>query len=135
MDDDEFDQLLNQARDGETAAVLAAVDLDPALATRGNNGGSRLLHLACDGGHLELVMGLLNRGSDVYARDISGWDALFCASPRVKDPSQSPLSFSTAAPTRAPEVTSGLPSEQQLPRAFTPSSCCCCPEGRTWRRR
>ena len=69
-----------QAQRGETAAVLAAVDLDPALATRADAYGDRLLNRACNGGHLELTTGLLDRGSDVHARGLSGWDALFCAS-------------------------------------------------------
>ena len=44
MDDEQFQQLLQRAERGETAAVLAAVDLDPALLTRANEIGSRLLH-------------------------------------------------------------------------------------------
>jgi hypothetical protein len=36
MDDQQFKQLLWQASRGETAAVLAAVDLVPALLTRAN---------------------------------------------------------------------------------------------------
>ena len=80
MDDDEFNELLWQARRGETAAVLAAVDLDPALLTRANANGDRLLHWACQDGHLELATGLLDRGRDVHARCNFGWDALYCAS-------------------------------------------------------
>ena len=80
MDDEEFKQLLQQAYDGETEAVLAAVDLDPALATRANEDGVRLLHEACGGGHLELATGLLDRGSDVHARNDGGSDALYYAS-------------------------------------------------------
>ena len=80
MNDQQFGQLLERAQRGETAAVLAAVDLDPALATRGNAGGVRLLHRACSGGHLELATGLLDRGSDMHARNSGGFDALFWAS-------------------------------------------------------
>ena len=80
MDNQQFKQLLQLAEDGETAAVLAAVDLDPALATRANEDGTALLHLACLYGHLELVTGLLDRGSDLHARNALGDDALFCAS-------------------------------------------------------
>ena len=80
MDDEQFKQLLGQARLGETAAVLAAVDLDPALATRGNESGVRLLHWTCLCGHLELATGLLDRGSDLLAGDKFGRDALFYAS-------------------------------------------------------
>ena len=81
MDEQQFKQLLHQARRGETAAVLAAVDLDPALATRADAANRvRLLHEASIGGHLELVTGLLDRGSDLHARDRFGTDALFCAS-------------------------------------------------------
>ena len=80
MDDQEFEELLERARGGETAAVLAAVDLDPALATRADEGGVRLLHGACYEGHLELVSGLLDRGSDLHAQDTDGIDALRCAS-------------------------------------------------------
>ena len=80
MDDDEFHQLMDQAQRGETAAVLAAVDLDPALATRADEYGVRLLHRASQGGHLELTTGLLDRGSDLLAGDKFGQDALFWAS-------------------------------------------------------
>jgi len=80
MDDQQFGELLLQAKRGETAAVLAAVDLDPALLTRADEDGVRLLHWACGGGHLELATGLLDRGSDLHARTINGTDALRCAS-------------------------------------------------------
>ena len=80
MNDQQFVLLLQQAVDGETAAVLAAVDLDPVLTTRANERGERLLHRACSGGHLELATGLLDRGSDVHARDYDGEDALYWAS-------------------------------------------------------
>ena len=47
MNEQQFDQLLWQADDGETAAVLAAVDLDPALLKRACEDGNRLLDHAC----------------------------------------------------------------------------------------
>ena len=70
MDNQEFEQLLWQANDGETAAVLAAVDLDPALLTRADTFRIRLLHDACLGGHLELVTELLAMEAQ-YRADIS----------------------------------------------------------------
>ena len=79
MDDAAFEELLLQAQRGETEAVLAALDLDPTLATRAGNGGYTLLHWACWGNHLELGRALLDRGSDVHARNNGGGDALFCA--------------------------------------------------------
>ena len=82
MDDAAFGALLGQARRGETEAVLAALDLDPTLATRADIGGGTLLHMACEGNRLELGRALLDRGSDVHARDMHGQDALFCACDR-----------------------------------------------------
>jgi hypothetical protein len=79
MDDAAFDVLLHQAYRGETGAVLAALDLDPTLATRARNFGYTLLHFASMGNQLELGRALLDRGSDVHARNDKGWDALYCA--------------------------------------------------------
>ena len=76
MDGDEFNQLLNQARDGETAAVLGAVDLDPSLLRRADQDGWRLLNFACLEGHIELVRCLLERGADPLALDEHEADAL-----------------------------------------------------------
>ena len=69
MDDAAFEELLRQALSGETEAVLAALDLDPTLATRAEIEGQTLLHKACWGNQLELGRALLDRGSDVHARD------------------------------------------------------------------
>ena len=73
---------MNQAADGEAAAVLAAVDLDPTLATRADGEGTTLLHRACVRNRVELASALLDRGSDVLGRDADGWDALLCATVR-----------------------------------------------------
>ena len=81
MDDQAFDNLLEQARRGETAAVLAAVAGDQALLHRTDQLGCRLLHRACScGDHLELVQGLVEAGSDLHAKDNHGQDALYWAS-------------------------------------------------------
>jgi ankyrin repeat protein len=80
MDDQAFNNLLGQARRGETAAVLAAVAGDQALLHRSDQYGIRLLHWACLGGdHLELVQCLVEAGSDLHAKDNNGWDALYSA--------------------------------------------------------
>jgi len=79
MDDNSFRALLKQARGRETAAVLAAVDLDPALLHRVDGGGQQLHHYACIGGDLELVRGLLDRGSDLHSRSNSGGTLLWFA--------------------------------------------------------
>ena len=42
MNNQEFDQLLDRAEAGETEAVLAAVDAEPGLATRGTAAGNRV---------------------------------------------------------------------------------------------
>ena len=80
MNERDFKMLLRQAQRGETAAVLAAVDVDPALLLRFNEDGVRLLHWACYGGHLEMATGLLDRGSHLHARTLRGSDALCLAS-------------------------------------------------------
>jgi hypothetical protein len=62
------------------AFQAGVVDLDLALATRANEDGQRLLHWVCCGGRVELATGLLDRGSDVHARDSDGEEALLYAS-------------------------------------------------------
>ena len=100
MDDTAFFALMQQALDGEAEAVLAALDLDPSLATRDGYFGRTLLHWACMGKHLELGRALLDRGSDVHARDDDGQDAL--SMPVVaKATSPSSRCCSTEAPTLA----------------------------------
>jgi len=79
MDDAAFGALLGQADRSETGAVLAALDLDPTLATRADFVGCTLLHTACMGNHVELGRALLDRGSDVHARENGGWVALIRA--------------------------------------------------------
>ena len=129
MDDQQFDELLQQAKRGETAAVLAAVDLDPALATRADNGGERLLHEACYEGHLELATGLLDRGSDLHARSAHGSDALCLASGEGHLPVATLLLDRGADPcTRGNHWTA-------LGAATAWGHHPVCPEGRTWRRR
>ena len=76
MDDAAFGALLRHAHSGETEAVLAALDLDPTLATMADFEGNTLLHAACWSNELELGCALLDRGSDLHARDNRGYDAL-----------------------------------------------------------
>ena len=73
-------QLRQQASDGLTNVVLAAVDAEPGLVRRASGFGHTLLHNACKGGHVDLARGLLDRKAEIYQRDNSGWDALMCAS-------------------------------------------------------
>ena len=79
MDEEAFDNLMRQARRGETAAVLAAVAGHQALLHRSDQLGYRLLHHAIWGDHLELIQGLVEAGSDLHAKNIGGWDALYWA--------------------------------------------------------
>jgi hypothetical protein len=89
MNDQEFKHLLGRASRGhETEAVLAAVDAEPGLATRGAaeendlRRGLTLLHMASISGHVDLTRGLLDRGADLHAKDTAaghGWDALMLA--------------------------------------------------------
>ena len=80
MDDQQFDQLRQQARDGLTDVVLAAVDAEPGLVTRASGGGLTLLHETCSGGHVDLTRGLLDRKANIHQRDNGGWEALMWAS-------------------------------------------------------
>lgn len=88
MSGEQFDVLCSIAGKGGTADVLAAIDLDPKLATRAHgkgllsgNGLTLLIH-TCRGSHdnPQLVQGLLERGAKVHAQANDGWDALMCAS-------------------------------------------------------
>jgi ankyrin repeat protein len=81
MSDDDFEALMEQAYQGHTQAVLAAVDQDGRLATRADNYRSTLLHVAWEGGgHVELARGLLARGASVGTGDSHGRDATWWAS-------------------------------------------------------
>jgi len=80
MDNEAFNQLLDRARRGETEAVLEACRQHQGLVLRADVNGWRLLHLACNGGHVELARGLLDLGAVVDARDNGGFDALMIAS-------------------------------------------------------
>ena len=82
MSENEFEDLMLQAFEGETEAVLAAVNLDGSLATRTNKHffHNTLLQTACLGGHVELARGLLAHGASVGTRDHFNSDATYYAS-------------------------------------------------------
>jgi hypothetical protein len=81
MSDVDFTNLCEKARDGETTIVLAAVDIDPSLATRADGHGYTLLICACEHDNpLLLVQGLLEKGANVHAQNSHGWDSLMTAS-------------------------------------------------------
>jgi len=79
LSEEEFYELMDQAREGHTEVVLEAVDRDRGLLARANQNGGRLLHRAAYRGRADLVGELLDRGADIHARDNHGWDALMCA--------------------------------------------------------
>ena len=79
LDEETFELLLEQAYDGETAAVLAAVEQDKRLATRADEYGCTLLHRASQGGHVELAGGMLDRGASLSAKNAHGGDSLYFA--------------------------------------------------------
>ena len=80
MDNAAFNRSLGRAKRGETEAVFEACRQHQGLMLRADVDGDRLLHRACDGGHLELARGLLDLGAVVDARNNYGWDALMYAS-------------------------------------------------------
>ena len=81
MDNQQFKLLRGLAEDGETDVVLAAVDAEPGLVTRADvQYGWTLLHNACNGGHVDLARGLLDRKANIHQRCNRGWDALMIAS-------------------------------------------------------
>lgn len=80
MNEEQFQQLLEQARRGEAPAVREAVDLEPGLVTRaGEVSGHTILHNACQGGHVDLARDFLDRKADLHQRDGGGRDALMFA--------------------------------------------------------
>ena len=79
LSEEEFDELMDHARDGHTEIVLEAVDRDRGLLARADQSGWRLLHQAAYRGRADLVGALLDRGADIHARDKHGWDALMSA--------------------------------------------------------
>ena len=82
MDDEQFDQLLERADVGDTAAVLAALDQDPSLVNRAGFNGWTLLMRAGIEGFGDLVEELLERGANVHAFHMNGWAALTFAAGR-----------------------------------------------------
>ena len=81
MNEQQFKQLQLQAYRGEAPAVLAAVDNEPGLDTRGcEEYGGTLLHRTCLGGRVDLSRSLLDLKADVNQRDNDGVDALMNAS-------------------------------------------------------
>ena len=78
--DAQFEHLLHRAWVGHTEEVLAVVDAEPGLATRARMDGWTLLLRACNGGHVDLARGLLDRHADMHARQAQGWNALMIAS-------------------------------------------------------
>ena len=84
MNNYEFGNLLQQADLASTAEyvaeVLSIVDQHEGIVHRANEGGSRLLHWASMGGHVDLIRGLIDRGAEVSAKDSDGRDALMWAS-------------------------------------------------------
>ena len=82
MNEEQFKQLLDRAfRNEAPTEILAAVELEPGLATRAGEGlGQTILHNACEGGHIDLARDLVDRQADVHQRCKDGWDALMFAS-------------------------------------------------------
>ena len=86
MNEEQFKQLLIQAyRANSTekqAAVLAIVDQHEGIVHRAHGDGNRLLHWASEGGNVNLMRGVIDRGSVVNAKDSFGADALMYAALR-----------------------------------------------------
>ena len=81
MNEQQFKQLQLQAYCRAAPAVLAVVDNEPGLVTRGcEEHGRTLLHWACLGGQADLSRSLLDRKADVNQRTNDGGDALMAAS-------------------------------------------------------
>jgi len=80
MSENEFEVLLNQVRQGETEAVLAAVNQNERLVTRTGLWDKRTLLQRTN--NVELARVLLARGASVGARDWEGKTATYWASYR-----------------------------------------------------
>jgi len=83
MNDQVFLRLLSRGprdpRDGHTAEVLAAVDLDLGLVNRVGQRGYTLLIMASVRGQVDLIQGLLERKADIHARITIGTDSVMYA--------------------------------------------------------
>ena len=88
MNEQQFKQLLGRARRNEAPAeIIAAVELEPGLVTRGSEGnGQTILHNACHGGHVDLARDLVDRKADVHQRSTFRHDALMWASNGAASP-------------------------------------------------
>ena len=74
MNDQDFEELMLRAYFERTVEVLAAVDLDVGLVNRVGQIGYTLLLWASEGGHVDLIQGLLERKADIHARSAGGCD-------------------------------------------------------------
>jgi uncharacterized protein len=82
MENWQFFNLCDSVMDLETDIVLAALDQEPGLITRvDTDEGRTLLHYACEGGNVDLIRDLLDRGANLHQKQIRyGCDALTIAS-------------------------------------------------------
>ena len=74
--------------EGDLAKVQALIAENPGLTDAKDEMGRTPLHLACYGGHTELVKLLLAKGADMEAKFPNGSTALFWTSQRSRYPSQ-----------------------------------------------
>jgi ankyrin repeat protein len=70
MNDEQFRTILGYAESGNRDKVTDALEKEPALATRASDAtGTTILHMACRGGHVDLVRDLLDLKADVNRHD------------------------------------------------------------------
>jgi ankyrin repeat protein len=72
-------ELMVAAREGNLVRVRAELDREPNLARGSNDTGNTALHLAAEGGHLDVVMLLLDAGANVDAVRADGLRPINCA--------------------------------------------------------
>jgi len=79
MNNNQFLELSRQAKNGETDAVMNAIEQDPSLVTRANQYGITLLHRAAEQGYLELCRALIKKGANVNQKNSYQDDTLIAA--------------------------------------------------------
>jgi ankyrin repeat protein len=74
-----LENLLDASRKGDLAGVQSELSRDPKLARASNDTGDTALHQAAGGGHLEVIMALLDAGADINAVRADGMRPINCA--------------------------------------------------------
>ena len=79
LSEHQFNIIIRNAGRGDTSKILECLDIYPELITRIARCKSSLLHALCEGGDVNCVKAIIEKGANVNAKDIHGWTPLMFA--------------------------------------------------------